>query len=167
MQKRAFTLIEMIISIIILSLIVMFLYAGLNSLEKSSTFLQNFTKEDRLNSRVKKLFILDILQSQDINITRVNKKIDTISFISNNSLHNTPLSKITYAVNSNKELVRLEGQNYKLPLKQEQIYSINFDIILRDIEYFRIYQNQKNSTILFVIKQKNKDFKYLEMLAFE
>ena len=164
MQKRAFTLIELIVSVIILSLIVTFLYSGLGTLKNSTAAL--FKKDNKRKSalNVKKLFILDIMQSSELNISKTkSKNIDFIFLYSKNSLYGIYKPQIYYFVDKKNRLIRSEGVNYKLPLNEENLYNIKYDVILKDIEFFKLYKNKKKNLILIIIKQKKKPMNYFEI----
>ena len=110
-KKTAFTLLEMMISIVILSIIMIFLYktsSGLTHSNKTYTKkLQQFTK---LQQTLKTIY-LDVSLSlpKSMTITKVDIDYDRVYFQSSNSIHNRINPYIGYQVYENK-LYRIESR---------------------------------------------------------
>jgi prepilin-type N-terminal cleavage/methylation domain-containing protein len=145
-MRKAFTLIELMISIVILSIIMVFLYksyAELNSQNKLYDQAANKIKKIEL---IKQTLFLDLslsLKGSSVIISQ-DKKIDNFFCQSTHSIHDRINPYIGYIVKDNK-LYRVESlkplKNYPLPL------NIDFDIdYLGEVENFRVYLSKTASS---------------------
>lgn len=166
MQKKAFTLIELLVSIIIIALIVTYLYESLGVLKRSNDQLLSRDKERGYEAELKKLFISDIMQGYDINISETDsKEYDTMTLHSLNSLHNIKKPKISYLVTKkDNTLIRIEGLEYALPLNAETVYHVKFDELKKNLEYFKLFLNKKKNRVLVNIKTKESEPVVFEVL---
>jgi len=157
-NKKAFTLIEMIIAISILSIMMLFLYQSNASINKSNIFYKH--EVDKLNSieLKKKIIFLDfslMFNKSDVIINQ-DKKIDFIFMQSTHSLHRRVNPFIAYIV-KNEKLYRLESlKKLKSPLDLESKFDIDY---LGKVNIFRVYKqtNSKKGVFLIHIDFKNKD----------
>jgi len=163
-NNKAFTLIEMVISITIMSLMVLLLYSGLDSVNKSSLLLSKKNKIEESKFSIKKLLFLDFIQAQDINITKQNKQFDIIKIKTKNSLYGISSPNVGYIV-LNNNLIRIEGIDYAMPIKDDFIYQVKADIILKDIQSFKLYRNKTQDKLLVSLKQKKQDMLIFEILT--
>jgi prepilin-type N-terminal cleavage/methylation domain-containing protein len=166
-MRRAFTLIELMISIVILSIIMVFLYksyAELNSQNKLYDQAANKIKKIEL---IKQTLFLDLslsLKGSSVIISQ-DKKIDNFFCQSTHSIHDRINPYIGYIVKDNK-LYRVESlkplKNYPLPL------NIDFDIdYLGEVENFRLYPAQSTKGIyLLDCSLKNLGEFFLKIKSF-
>lgn len=147
--KAAFTLIEMMISITILSIVMLFLYKSYASLNFSNDILKDdvafITKFQKLKTVVYLDFSLALYDT--INIQNREKNEDFVFMQSSNSIHKRYNPYIAYKQKENK-LYRLES------LKELSSYELapdsEFDIdYLGEVENFRVYKSSE--------KENNKD----------
>jgi len=160
--KKAFTLIEMMISITILSIIMLYLYKTNAALHLSNANLKNEAHKVQRVQKMKQTIYLDFLSAvydgnSSIIITKREKNEDFVSFMSKHSLHQRINPYITYIV-KNKNLYRLES------LKKIKDFEISSDQefvpdSFGDVEIFRVYKskNDKKNDYLVHIKFKNKE----------
>lgn len=161
-MKRAFTLLEVVISISIFMILLIFLYKTLDQTKHSNK--QFSTLKDRIvyQNKLNDIFIEDILESK----TKIDIKLDKdqnslLRFESSNVFHNSFFNHITYLISSNNKLIRMESRD-KFILGETPIDFFDYsyiDILLDDIEYFEVKENiiNTNRNYVFVIKQKNKE----------
>ena len=144
-MKRAFSLIELIISIILIALIVGYLFQTLKVLDSSNKSLKTHSQTRQYIRKIKKIFILDIMQATKIKLRRTkNKNFDFLELEStNNSLHNLSMPKVTYFITNKHSLIRVEGFNYQLPLNSDTLYKVKFDEVIKDVKLFKIYKGKK------------------------
>ena len=154
--KKAFTLIELMVSIMILSIMMIFLYKSYASLNISNSILQTELKSTLYIQKIKKTILLDIslALANSVRIENREKNEDTVFFQTSNSLHKRFNPYIVYIV-KNKKLYRVESlkniNTYEFPVNSE------FDAdILGEVNSFRVYKS----------KQKNKEI-YLFDIKFE
>lgn len=152
-RREAFTLIELLISIALLSLILLALYKSLGLLQNSNLQLFQYLKKSAEENLVSKTLFLDITGS-DGNITIDGDEFSRLCIENTiNSLHELPSAKVCWVVaKEGNQLLRSEGNNYTLPLSTNSRISV--DATLKDIDHFRVYR-QKDG-LLILLRQKNK-----------
>ena len=151
-NRKAFTLLEVLISIMLLSLVLMALYQSAEILRASNKNL--FEHLERASDIIKgsKTLYMDILQSNgDIEIKSDNKFHRVTLNSTQHSLYGLSYAKVTWLVHKEKDtLLRLEGGEYELPLKLEQRVAI--DTIATKMELFKIYRSKKKGELLVIMK---------------
>ena len=149
MGKRAFTLIELMVSIALTAIVVLFLYKALSSQNIANERLsKNFLKLDK-KEKVFNLLYKDFIQSTLVKTEPLfNKSYDILYLQTRNSLHNIPFSYVAYYVNSkDKTLVRLESAYpFKIPLEDsDKIKYIFADTLIKDVEKLKLFKSGKSS----------------------
>lgn len=158
-MRKAFTLIEMMVSISILSIMVLYLYQSYASLNRSNETIEKEMKSVKHIQKLNKVVFLDfslgIHKSTKI-INRDNNE-DFVFLQSSNSLHQRFHQYIAYVVKDEK-LYRLES------LQAFQSYEISvdhhFDVdYLGEVESFRVYKSksEKREVYLVDIDFKNQE----------
>ena len=166
--RSAFTLMEVIISVIIMALIVTYLYQSVEVLKRSNTVMAAKEQERRYDTRIKKLFILDFLQAMgDINITRTDEKdFDLVQLRTHNSLHGIASPDVAYMVaKKGNRLIRIEGVGFSLPLNRDTVYRVRHDVVARDLEYFKVYPSKTKGQMLIIFKEKSRPVEFFELLV--
>ncbi len=161
-MKKAFTLIEMMISIVILSLIVTYLYSTNSSLSNSNKIITQELSEISSYISLQEILYRDIQEAvTDINITTQQKEQDFVSFRTKHSLHLRVLPYVAYILKNDK-LYRVESAE---PLIYREISAQDdYDVdIMGDTELFRLYRKKEqkeqtlNSFLLHVIFSHKKE----------
>ena len=156
--KKAFTLLEVVISITIFMIILIFMYKTLDDTKLSnSSFENHINKKDDVN-HLYKIFAEDIAESKGkIDFLQDRDKNSLVIFKSNNSFHNAFYSNITYMVSSNNYLVRIESKDkFQKEKSTLEFYNNSYiDTLQKDIEKFIVVQ--KDDKVIFIIKQKDKE----------
>lgn len=147
-SKRAFTLIEIIIATLLISLLVVFLYQSLSVLKTSNASL--ISKDEKAKERdfIFSLLHKDIFESTSAKtITTSSKDFDLFYLQTRNSLHDLINPNILYVVaKEDKKLLRIESnKEIKLPIAEENIYSLYVDEIAKNIEYLKIFSVSKDA----------------------
>jgi prepilin-type N-terminal cleavage/methylation domain-containing protein len=140
--KPAFTLIEVIVSVILLALMITYLYNALGVLQNSNSSL--VSKEKQLDTRdfLFGLLYKDLFEASSTTITSTQSKdFDILKLKTNNSLHNISVPNITYiVVKEDKKLIRIESPyEFALPIPMESTYMLYADEIATNVEFFKIY----------------------------
>lgn len=155
--KKAFTLLEVVISITIFMIILIFLYKVLDDTKLTNNkFETHIYKKDEIN-HLYKIFAEDIAESiGEISISQDRDNNQMLIFRSNNSFHQPFYRNITYMISSNNNLVRIESLNTftkeKTPV---EFYDNSFiDILIENIEKFVVIK--KDDKVIFIVKQKEK-----------
>ncbi len=156
--KHGFTLLEVLISIMLLSLVLMALYRSADILRNSNKNLFHHLERSSDSIKGAKVLYIDLLQA-DGNITIENRDKNfyrVIIYNTKHSLHGLYSAKVVWLVyKENKTLLRLEGIDFNLPLKEDN--RVETDVISKNIELFTVYKSKKRDKILFIIKSVGKE----------
>ena len=152
MKKNAFTLIELVISITILSIIMLFLYKSYADLNKTNKVYEKEVLQLQNISRIKQVLYLDLLLAtkQTLVVLHQDSKFDFISFETKHSLHRRIRPNIAYIVKENI-LYRLESNNAieSLEISREQPFIIDKIGSIKKIKlYSSTGENKENIFLL-------------------
>ena len=152
-QRRGFTLIEVLISIALLSLVLIALYKSLNMLQSSNRQLFEHLQNAEAQKEAVETLFLDIAGS-DGNITIERDEFSRLCLeSSSNSLYGDPSSKVCWVVSKEKKsLLRSEGERYTLPLNSDDVVAV--DRVMENIDIFQVYRSKDE--VLVLIQQKFK-----------
>ena len=157
MDRRAFTLIEVIISVLLLTLVIFALYKNLNIVKKSTVNLHSHLENSQKDINSYKLLYLDLLQITDkLTITSKEKNYDRVCFFSKNSLYNLPKAYICWVVHKkDNTLLRVESsKKFNLPPMRET--PLQKDIIKKNIKIFKVYKHKRENQLLIFVKDKKE-----------
>jgi hypothetical protein len=140
---------ELMVSIVLIVLIVLFMYGAVASSKLSNERLQVHDEMEANRTKIFTLLYNDILQSKDLKSEKTsNRKYSLLSMQSKNTIYQVAMPYIVYFVHSrSKELIRLEAAHpIELPIKYDDKRYIHADIILSDVTDFNIYTSSENNT---------------------
>ncbi|HHD79687.1 MAG TPA: type II secretion system protein [Epsilonproteobacteria bacterium] len=160
MQKRkAFTLIEVLVSIALLGIILVPLFSVVDMMRKSNTHILKALKSSQEVTKASKVLFLDILSSDGTLEIKKDEFTRLCIDETKNSLYNLPVAKVCWVVLKKKNtLVRIEGYGYKLPLKSED--KVEVDSVMEDIDLFDVYQ-QKDKVLVFLRQQGKEPISFM------
>ena len=156
-NKKGFTLIEVLISITLLSLVLMALYKSAEILRKSNFHLFEYLQTSTKSLKGSKTLFMDIMQA-DNNVTiNTEEKFHRLTLENtSNSLYGQAQAKVVWLVSKEKNtLLRIEGGVYDIPLKNEQ--HVEIDVIAKNVELFKIYKSKTKTKILAMLKLKGQE----------
>ncbi len=156
-HKKGFTLIEVLISITLLSLVLMALYRSAEILRSSNLHLFEYLQKSTNSLKGSKTLLMDIMRA-DNNITiNTEEKFHRLTLENTrNSLYGQAQAKVVWLVHKEKNtLLRVEGGEYELPLKNEQ--HVEIDVIAKDVELFKLYKSKTKTKMLVMIKLKGEE----------
>jgi len=156
-NSRAFTLLEVLISITLLSLVLMALYKSADILRDSNLHLFQYLQKSTKTLKGSKTLYMDLLHS-DHNISiNSEEKFHRLTMASTtHSLYGQGQAKVVWLVYKEENtLLRIEGGQYDIPLKNEQ--RVEIDVIAKNIELFKIYKSKKKDKILAMIQIKGQE----------
>ena len=155
-NRKAFTLIEVLIAIALMGLILIPLFNVVEMMRNSNEQLLNALDKSTQITKATKVLFQDIMAS-DGNFTI--KKDEMSRFCmeeTTNSLYELPVAKVCWLVLKEKNtLIRIEGNSYKLPLGSED--RVEADKIMSNIEIFDVYREKGKDKVLVVLQQKDKE----------
>jgi len=156
-KKSAFTLIEVLISITLLSLVLMALYKSADILRDSNMHLFKYLEKSTHSLKGSKALYMDLMHS-DHNITiNTDEKFHRLTINSTtHSLHGLSLAKVVWLVYKEENtLLRIEGGKYSMPLRNEE--KVEIDVIAKNITLFRIYKSKKRNKVLAMVQTKGQE----------
>lgn len=165
-MRKAFTLIELMISISLLSIMMLFLYQSYASLNRSNQFYAQEVSHIVSQEKRKEVLFLDISLAlfHSIKIIHKEKDEDVVFLQSANSLHQNYNPYIAYIKKENN-LYRLESlEPFKnLNIGMDHIFEVDS---LGTVEQFRLYKDERkkeanttltNDTYLLYVDYKKED----------
>lgn len=159
-MKKSFTLLEVLISISLFMIMIVFLYKTLDQTKHSNKIFAKKEESIKADNRLYNIFLEDISESiSRIKIIQDKDKNSIVTFKSNNTYHDAFYLNIVYLISSNNKLVRIESKDeFKYSSTPYNFYENDnsyIDILLDNIEYFELL-SRNNKQYVFAIKQKNK-----------
>jgi prepilin-type N-terminal cleavage/methylation domain-containing protein len=153
-NRRAFTLLEVLISIALLGIVIIALFSAVDMMQNSNEHLAKHLQKSKKITKATKVLYLDMMGS-DGNITIHKDEFSRVCIHeTRNSMYALPTAKVCWVVlKENNTLVRTEGSLYHLPLNDEE--RVEVDPVMSDIEVFDVYHEKDK--ILVIIQQKAKE----------
>jgi len=155
MQKRnAFTLIEVLISVALLSVVMLGLYSALTMQRSSNKHLFDYLTKAIDADKVIMVLYRDIMYS-DGNLTIKKGEFDRFCIENTgNSLYGLSRAKVCWLVaKEDDQLLRVEGNGYTLPLKYEEKVAVDHTmdhLVLFDI-------SRKKGEVLVMLQSANEE----------
>jgi len=153
-ERKAFTLLEVLISIGLLGMVIVALFSTVTMMRDSNAHLLTYLEKAKKVTKSTQILYLDIISS-DGNIT-IKKDEYTRLCINEtkSSLYALSLAKVCWlVVKKDNTLVRIEGNDYRLPLRFED--KVEVDTVMKGIELFDVYHDKDK--VLVLLKQKYKE----------
>jgi len=152
-QHRAFTLIEVLISIALLGFILAVLYKSLDMVRFSNKHLYGYLQTSSTQIKAMNTLYLDILKS-DGNLSITNE--DDFSRLcvnsTQNSLYNLAFAQVCWVVaKEHNQLLRVEGNGYTLPSSFEE--PLEVDGIMRDVSKFQVTRSSDQVLVIIATKK--------------
>jgi type II secretory pathway component PulJ len=160
--KQSFTLVEMLISISLFSIIIIFLYDTLDLNQKTNKFFLDKLNESQVEIKLKKILFSDILNANkaSIKVFEQKNKNFILTMQSKNIYHDKFYPYITYIVSKKNRLLRIEHQkkyqNDKMNFNDDKLF---IDILEENIKLFQVIKSKNNIT--FILQKKDEKTIYL------
>ncbi len=148
-QKSAFTLIELLISIVILSILMLFLYKSYANLNRSNLVLKEQTDKIAKIEELKKTLNLDFTSALSVTILKQDPKKDIVFLQTKNSVHNRINPYVGY-IFKDKMLYRIES----LKALKEYPLVADSDFVadrLGKVKIFRVYKARDAKKNLYLV----------------
>ena len=141
-NRSGFTLMEMMISVVLIVLITLFLSEAITSMQRANISLKKHDDVENNRSKIFNTFYMDLLSAKDFKVLPTKERqFHVIQMQTLNSLYNISYPYVTYYVNANtNNLIRLESAYpISLPITYERRYSVKANDILRKVSDFNLY----------------------------
>jgi prepilin-type N-terminal cleavage/methylation domain-containing protein len=141
-MKKAFTLMELMVSIVLIVLITMFLYNAIATMKISNKTLAQHDKNEDNRTKIFELFYRDIVESTSLqSLQTKDKHFNVLELQTHNSLYQIAMPYVTYFVSKDKDrLIRLEAaKKIDLPVKYEDKFAVHADLLISDVTDFNVY----------------------------
>jgi len=167
-NSRAFTIVELLISVALIGLIVVYLYSVSGNLQKSNQFYDEKQQKEEFENQIKELFFRDIMEiaSNDINITAgFGKEYSILKFKTHNSLYGLANPYVMYAVSrEDSTLLRSESMD-DFNFTNETFFNRTKNIeIAKNVKKFLVTSDIKKKKLLFFLQADGENSIYLEVL---
>ncbi len=155
-MKKSFTLLELLISITLFMIIVVFLYKTLDQTKHSNKLFSNKQEVLKESNHLHNIFLEDIAETSKVDVIYDKNKNAIVKINTYNTYHNAFFNNITYLIGNTKKLIRIESmKTFNTELKDDFYKNAFIDILREDIEYFELKKDADN--YVFAIKQRNKE----------
>jgi len=149
-MKRSFTLIEIMISVIILSILILVMNNIIVNLKSTKTFLKNIINKNNQNELLIKTLYYDLLNAQSIKIIHsFDADYDEIYMQTNNSLYHLIEPYVIWYVSKNQNsLMRIESP-FKITLPSNKVFFL--DKFSNNVKIFKVF-NKGMKKFVFIQK---------------
>jgi len=158
-NRSAFTLLEILISVMLLSIVLVGLYSVLDTQRRSVANIKKHLDKSVGHDKAIMVLYNDFLHS-DGNITIKKGERDSVCIeATTNSLYGLGLAKVCWLVLKDRDtLARVEGNGYKLPIGLED--SVEVDKILEGTRVFEIARD-KDKIFAYIQQLKKEPYSFL------
>ena len=151
-MKKAFSIIEVIISLAIFSVILIVMYKTLDMTKYSNKFLsQKIVAVNNLVD-IKRILAEDIAESiGKLTIKTSKNKNSSVTFTTRNSYHFKSSVNVNYFLSENNNLIRVETTI------NNTVKKVTRDILMSDVEKFFLVKTQTNTLDSYLLTIKKVD----------
>jgi len=160
-RRHAFTLIEVLVSVALLSFVMLGLYGALSMQRNSNKHLFSYLTKAIEGDRVVMVLYRDLMLS-DGKLTIKKGEFSRLCIENtSNSLYGLSRAKVCWLVaKEQNKLLRIEGNSYRLPLKFEDKVAVDetmehivlFDVVRRKEEVLVVLQGAGNEPYTFMLQ---------------
>ena len=158
-NRKAFTLLEVLISIALLGIVIVALFSSVDMMQDSNQQLLKYLEKSKKTTNATKVLYMDIMGS-DGNITIKKDEFSRVCIEeTRNSLYALPSAKVCWIVlKKENTLARIEGNYYHLPLRSEE--RVEIDPIMTNLELFDLY-HEKDKVLVLIKEQKKEPITFM------
>ncbi len=152
MKRDAFTLMEMLVSVVIIVLITLFMYGAIASSRLTSRTLGHHAAVENNRTMLYELLYRDIIEALKVEpLPTQNRRFTIVNLQTRNSLYDIAAPHVVWYVNAqSRKLIRMESSlPISLPVRFEQKTFIHADAFASSVTDFNLYAVQtteKNAT---------------------
>ncbi len=151
-KQAGFTIVEVLISITLLSLVLMALYKSADLMRASNLHLFNYLQKANTSLKGSATLYKDLMHAEHNITINTEEKFHRLTIENTtHSLYGLAQAKVTWLVyKKDNVLLRIEGGKYTIPLKNEE--HVEIDIINKNLELFKVYKSKKKDKVLVMIQ---------------
>ena len=148
-KRAAFTLIELMVSIVLLGLVITFLLSTLGGLQLNSETVRLKSDEKYKQAKMIDLLQNDVISSSHLSIVEsdhyISLELQTLS-----SIYQINNPFVRWFVDPKKKtLIRSESAKaYLPPYDQDKLYEIHLDAVAKECDWFKSFESDDNKTLL-------------------
>ncbi|WP_345972380.1 type II secretion system protein [Sulfurimonas diazotrophicus] len=149
MKRTAFTLMELLISVVLIAMLALFLYGALGGSRASNQTMQRHADAEAKRLKQFTLLYRDCVESYAFGVLSTNDKhYQVLQLQTKNSLYGIAAPYVTYFVHAETlQLVRLEAAfPITLPVPYDDKERIHINVIDSDVTDFNIYTGKVKET---------------------
>jgi prepilin-type N-terminal cleavage/methylation domain-containing protein len=156
-MKKAFTLVEVLVSVVLLGLISMFISSTIAQTKSNNKLFENRLKDDKKLESLIDILYDDIYFSKSITVDGL-KKYSLLHVKSKNSIYGIDEPYVVWLVlKDGNRLIRMESaRKIVLPLKEEMKKWIFIDEGIKNCEHFTVNISKDEQKVLTYMKTKDK-----------
>lgn len=151
---KAFTLMEILVSIALFSILVLFLYQSLDMTQKSNQFYSDKLSQKKHENFIKKIFFDDHFNRIKIDLLKTDREDNQLlQFQTKNYYHNPFYQNVIYMVSREKKLLRVESKT-KMDMEnlQDDFFdNVYIDVLAVDVEKFKIIKKEKEKYVFYLL----------------
>ena len=158
-NKTSFTLVEILVSIAIFTIVILFLHQALDMTQKTNSFYSEKLDEKKLQNNLKKMFFLDLIHKNKGFISKEDRQKNSIvTFQTTNTYHNPFYQNITYMVSKEKNLIRIESKTkFNSRKLNNNFFNTSYiDIIDSNITKFKVKEQKDKKIVFYILKENDK-----------
>ena len=155
-KRKAFSLVEMIISVILLGIIVVFLYETVSNLEQTNRIFSDNENSLSKKERILDLLYEDIFLANSVDIKGIDNSL--VSIQTSNTLFDIAQPNVTWLVVREKNtLLRFESTKEFEKMSSDNSDYYHISKVGENCEIFKVYQSNKKENILIHIQFKDQE----------
>ena len=146
-KRKAFTLIEVLISIALLSLVMLALYKSMSIQRISNKKVHQFLDKTMATDKMIMVLYNDILRSNGVFKMQKAKMGPFCMEETSNSLYGLSKAKVCWLVGKNDDtLTRIEGNDYKLPIRSSK--RVEADLVAKGVKIFSVTRKRDKTLVV-------------------
>lgn len=160
-MKKSFTLLELLISITIFMIMIIFLYKTIDQTKYTNNIFSKKQESLEEINHLHNIFLEDIAESSTVFISTDKNKNSIVKIVTNNTFHNPSFNNVTYLIGETKKFIRIESFE---AFNENELINMSFfenayiDVLFEEVEFFETKSDGVNFNIF--IKEKDKKLKY-------
>ncbi len=142
MKRSAFTLMELLVSVILIALITLFMYGAIAASKQTGRTLDRHANTEQNRTLLYTLLYRDLIEALSVQpLPTQNRRFTVVQLQTRNTLYDIAAPYVTWYVNARtQELIRLESaRKIGLPVPYEQKMLIHADRFAAGVSDFNLY----------------------------